>query len=108
MSSTMNQRFLVCGEERFVSIIRNQPSGERFALIRGGSQSVQVPVDMLGLAAGKDAWMREIRFRCSGCREPFRASEMESQLCPRCLEETEAYNALLDRGGPPPEENEPQ
>jgi|GEM_PF-5616592 len=103
MSSTQDQRFLVAGVECVVSILRAPKSGERFAEIRRGRECIQVPVDLLGLAAGKDAWMRDIRFRCSVCREPFKASEMEGQLCPRCLEETEAYNELLDRGGPPDE-----
>jgi len=104
MNTTSNQRFVVAGEECVVSIVRIRESGHRFAEIRFGPEGTHVPVELLGMAAGKDAWMREIRFRCSGCREPFKASEMEGELCPRCLEETEAYNELLDRGGRPPEE----
>jgi hypothetical protein len=103
MNSTKDQRFLVDGKEVVVSIVRNRESGERFAMICG-REITRIPVDLLGLAADKDAWMREIRFRCVCCNEPFKACEMEGQLCPKCLEETEAYNELLDRGGSAPEE----
>lgn len=101
MNTTSNQRFVVEGQECVVSIVRIRESGERFAEIRRGREITRLPVDLLGLAAGKDAWMREIRFRCVCCNEPFKASEMEGQLCPKCLEETEAYNELLGRGGSP-------
>lgn len=102
--NTHNQKFLVRGVETTVSIMLVKDSTERIAQIVQGSWVTQIPVDLLGLAAGKDAWMREIRFRCLGCHQPFKACEMEGQLCPKCLEETEAYNELLDRGGPAPEE----
>lgn len=55
-----------------------------------------VPVDLLPLAAGRDAWMREIRVKCVDCRKTVRAGDMECQLCPACYEKAEQENAEAD------------
>lgn len=55
-----------------------------------------VPVDLLPLAAGSDAWMREIRVKCVDCRKPVRAGDMECQLCPTCYEKAEQENEAQD------------
>lgn len=71
--------------------------GTRFAEIhplRGATY--RVPVEMLSLAAGKDAWMREIEFECAGCGTPHSAAEMSTEYCPACVEAQEAENARLD------------
>lgn len=76
--------------------IMKRPNGDRFAQIDPGghiSLRYHVPVQLLSLAAGKDAWMRDIEFRCADCREKHPASKMECELCPACYEKAEAENA---------------
>ena len=82
-----------------VRILRTR-TGERFAEIQPkGRPAYHVPTDLLSLAAGKDAWMRDIRVPCACCGESsYRAGDLESGLCPVCLQEAEEENARLDRG----------
>lgn len=80
-----------------VRVVRT-PQGERFAEIQPKRRkSFHVPAELLPLAAGKDAWMRDIRLRCSGCGQPHKAADLGSGLyCPACVEEAERENAELD------------
>jgi NADH pyrophosphatase NudC (nudix superfamily) len=80
-----------------VRILRTQHGG-RFAEIRPErGPAYRVPAELLPLAAGKDAWMRDIRLQCSGCGQPQRAADMGSGLyCPACVEAQEEENARLD------------
>jgi hypothetical protein len=82
-----------------VRILRT-PRGERFAVIHPKTGNpYQVPAEMLPLAAGKDAWMRDIRLRCTGCGQPHKAGDLGSGLyCHACIEEAEQENARLDAG----------
>jgi hypothetical protein len=80
-----------------VRILRTQHGG-RFAEIRPErSPAYRVPAELLPLAAGKDAWMRDIQLRCAGCDSHHRAADMASGLyCPACVEAQEEENARLD------------
>ncbi len=55
-----------------------------------------VPVELLSLAAGKDAWMREITFKCAACGERHAAKVMSNGYCETCVEKQEQENAALD------------
>ncbi len=72
--------------------------GTRFAeVMRRSGLTYHVPAELLPLAAGKDAWMRDIRLRCSGCGQSHRAGDLECGLyCPTCDEEAEQENAAID------------
>jgi hypothetical protein len=83
---------------RTVRILRAN-DGTRFAEVtRRSGLTYHVPAELLPLAAGKDAWMRDIRLRCSGCGQPHKAADLGSGLyCPACVEEAEQENAAIDR-----------
>lgn len=70
--------------------------GQRVAEIDGGRQFV--PVELLPLTAGRDAWCREIAVRCLDCRKPTPAGEMECELCPTCYDKAGEENAEQDGG----------
>lgn len=57
-----------------------------------------VPLEMLGLAAGKDAWMRRIMVRCADCGKRVPAGEMECRMCEECYDRAGEENAKLDAG----------
>ena len=82
---------------RTVRILRAK-DGTRFAeVMRQLGLTYHVPAELLPLAAGKDAWMRDIRLRCSGCGQPHKAADLGSGLyCPACVEDAERENAELD------------
>ncbi len=64
--------------------------GNRHALIDGVQR---VPVDILRIAAGRDAWMRQIQGRCLECKAYVAVGETECELCPICYEKAEEENA---------------
>lgn len=64
------------------------------AMTRKGT--VGIPVEMLSLAAGKDAWMRNIEFKCRDCRATFPAHQMECELCPACYDKAGQEIEALD------------
>lgn len=78
-----------------VRISKNN-SGQRFAHIETNTGGLMVPLEMLSLAAGKDAWMRQIEFKCAGCGDHHAASEMECECCQACYEKQGEENAILD------------
>lgn len=84
-----------------VRVVRTR-QGERFAEIQPKTgKPYHVPAELLP-AAGKDAWMRDIRLRCSGCGQPHKAADLGSGLyCPACVEEAERENAELDERAEP-------
>lgn len=78
-----------------VWIMKHRRTGARFAKIEG--RAAQVPFEICGLAGGRDAWMRDIEFRCTDCRKPTRAGDFDgSTMCPTC---TTAYFSCKDCGG---------
>jgi hypothetical protein len=97
--STANQKFP--GFTVTIKVATKGPTaGTRYALILpdSGSNSHVVPVELLSLTAGRDAWMKNILVRCSVCRVPTKAGEMECNMCEGCYEEAGEENARLDRG----------
>ena len=83
--------------------ILQRRDGTRFAEIRPKLGPIyHIPAEMLSLAAGKDAWMRDIQLRCSGCRTHHRAGDMETGIyCPACVQAQEEENARQDAGETP-------
>lgn len=87
--------------ETEVRIIKNSTTGQRAAEITPFGRAALryfVPVEMLGLAAGKDAWMREIKFKCEDCGEKHAAKDMECNLCPSCYDKAGEENERSDSG----------
>lgn len=55
-----------------------------------------IPAAICSLAAGKDAWMREIEFPCA-CGKFYKAGESETgDFCPACEQEQGEANAKAD------------
>ena len=63
-----------------------------------------VPFEICQLAAGKDAWMRDIKFECGECHDEIRAGEFGEVpgLCPNCSEEF--FNCKRCKGTHHPED----
>ena len=79
--------------------IRKAASGQRAAeIVPFGRVALRfyVPLEMLSLAAGKDAWMREIQFKCTDCGTKHAAKDMECEMCPECNEKAMQSNADAD------------
>jgi len=79
---------------RTVSIVRNS-KGQRAAKITTTFNTRFVPVELLGLATGRDAWMRDIMVRCS-CGAVSKAGEMEGEYCAACYDKAGEENAAAD------------
>ncbi len=86
-----------------VDIMKSKSTGQRFARISYFARMSRkpralVPLDIIELAAGSDAWMRDIQFRCADvdCRSIHKASEMQNGYCPSCIEKAEQENAIAD------------
>lgn len=69
-----------------ISIVRHIGTGELFAIFNGDMRAA-VPQSICALAAGYDAWMRAITFRCPDCRELHPASL--SGYCNACERKAE-------------------
>jgi len=55
-------------------------------VIRAGSRRV-LPVDLLGIAVGRDAWLRGVKVPCAGCGALTSARDLSaSTLCPTCYD----------------------
>lgn len=68
-----------------VQTFKNDASGNRWACL-DGVMSIRYPMQLCSLAAGKDAWMREILFRCPECKERKKAGEFSEVVCNDCFE----------------------
>lgn len=84
-----------------VRIMKKLIGGNRFAEIKPKNRpAYHVPIELLALAAGKDAWMRKIQVRCAGCRTRLAAEELNGGgYCPTCVEAQDEENMRLDEGG---------
>lgn len=71
-------------------------NGDLAAEITAGGRTTVLPAELLGLAAGKDAWMRRIMVRCSDCGKRVPAGEMECRMCDECYNRAGEENAKLD------------
>lgn len=60
------------------------PTGLRVARIDGRHV---VPMALLGLGAGRDAWMREVVIKCADCKQPNPASAYDNEAfcCEDCI-----------------------
>lgn len=59
--------------------------GNKFAVIDNNAHHAY-PLDLCAMAAGKDAWLRDVLFTCE-CGEKIKAEEMEGHyLCQACYE----------------------
>lgn len=91
---TSNQQI----QGRVVTILRTK-TGMRVAHVTEHGVDSIIPVELLPLCSGKDAWMREIRVKCAACRKVIVAREMEcGELCQECFEAAGEENARLDAG----------
>jgi len=85
-------------------VVYRQANGTRVAKVSHYGRmtrkvSFYVPVELCGLAAGPDAWMKKIMVKCAGCKERTPAGDLGSgELCPKCVEAAEQENAKLDGG----------
>jgi hypothetical protein len=75
-----------------VAIFKSKSTGEHFAKVDGRA----IPKEICGLAAGRDAWMRDILFRCSDCRVRMPVGQMECNMCANCQSISDAEIAELD------------
>lgn len=56
-----------------------------------------VPVEIAALAAGKDAWMRQIPVECAECLCEFKLCDSDSaEYCQECFDKACEENALID------------
>ncbi len=50
-----------------------------------------VPADIASIAAGPDAWLRDVLIRCTDCKTPTPVGTLEGyRLCPCCYEKVTA------------------
>lgn len=75
-----------------VAIFKSKSTGMFFAKV----DSAAVPMEICGLAAGRDAWMRKILFRCSCCKVRMPVGDMECNMCADCATVSDAEISALD------------
>lgn len=63
--------------------------------IRIGSFKV-IPIELASLAAGKDAWMRQILVPCKECKKDFTIQELFEECPFHCIECSEKHYATMD------------
>ncbi len=80
---------------RIITIVKSK-TGERAARIESSGNTYHVPVELLSVAAGKDAWMRDILVKCKECRTEVKAGEIDCEMCQDCYEKAGEENAALD------------
>lgn len=73
-------------------VVKSISTGERF--IKTNAHAHPIPLDIARLAAGPDAWLRQVIVKCSYCdnRQPVGETECGT-CCPSCYEEAEQENA---------------
>ena len=78
-----------------ITIVKSK-TGQRAARIIEFGKEYHVPVELLSVAAGKDAWMRDILVKCKVCRTEVKAGDMDCEMCQDCYEKAGEENAALD------------
>lgn len=77
----------------------NAETKQRTALIDG---RMRIPLELLPLGAGKDAWMRKIVCKCEYCGTRHEAGTMEQSgnglQCGACFDQAGEENAAMDAG----------
>jgi hypothetical protein len=91
-TSTANQ--IVHGHK--VTIVHRKSQGPRGPRAAHIDNSYFVPVDLLSLTVGKDAWMKDIAVRCVDCRTIVFARDLDCDMCPDCYEKAGDENAEMD------------
>jgi len=90
-------------------LIQHFPKGDIRVVVRDGMKGIRVfplgyerplrsyvvPVEIASLAAGKDAWMRQVLVKCS-CGTRCHVGEMECGICPACYEQAGIENEIAD------------
>lgn len=76
------------------AIMIARATGRRFARIGDGRT---IPLPMLPLAAGADEWMRHIIIKCSHCRAPHPAGEMEAGYADLCCQL--CFDSIMEDAG---------
>ena len=79
-----------------VTIVKSMSTGQRAAKIVSATRTFYVPVELLSVAAGKDAWMRDILVACKECRTLVKAGDMDCEMCQDCYEKAGEENAASD------------
>ena len=72
----------------FTVTIRRNASGMRAARIDcKGHSDRYIPLELLALAAGKDAWMKKIQFKCKSCLALIAADSTDGgEYCQECFD----------------------
>jgi hypothetical protein len=80
--------------------MRSKVTGERYLLVNENtSRACAVPLDIARLAAGKDAWLRQVVVKCSYCDNLQPVGETESgTCCQKCFDDAGRENELSDSG----------
>ena len=77
-------------------VVRSISTGERF--IRSSGHAHPIPLDIARLAAGPDAWLRQVVVKCSYCDNRQPVGETESgTCCQKCYDEAGEENARADQ-----------
>lgn len=66
-----------------------------FTVTRGNGSHYHVPYGIARLAAGKDAWMRNLLGKCD-CGANYPMHESDVPYCRKCQDEAEEENARAD------------
>lgn len=82
------------GRSAWVTQLKTDPH-QRFIRTDAG---LRVPLEIAGLAAGPDAWLRLVRVACRDCRVRIPLGELEQGFCPSCWGKVERDNEALDAG----------
>lgn len=91
MSTDRAPQVFEVGKTTHTVVIRKVPQHlERIAVItsKGPKRTMlwEMPVELLGITASKDKWMREILVPCNECGEEVHARELNNGVCEDCFE----------------------
>lgn len=77
------------------TIVKSKSTGARFLKCADGRI---IPIEIAALAAGKDAWMRNVSCKCQYCRGETTVHGWDSLagVCEKCQTEMEEENARAD------------
>lgn len=92
-----------------VVVVKNHATGERgFCIMNTGKPIFVVPLGIAAAAAGSDAWMRDLTFKCQDCHTLTMAGGSDgTELCPNCYERSGLENEHSDNGHATPVQNCP-
>ena len=83
------QRIMVRGRTNKVGIVKATNGNRAVKVQPVGGKAYYVPLEIAGLAAGKDAWLRDVLCRCTECRSYKTTAELnEGGYCESCVEKS--------------------